>query len=95
MHLILMVMAIRLAGLRGSVGGEFVRLVFRRCECDLLRVDGPAFVASFSGVEDRRRAASLELIAGAAAFARVGASPPPQLPILLHTFVFRLTCILD
>ena len=88
MHLILMVMAIRLVGVRGSVGGEFVGVVFRCCGCGMLEVDGSASVASFNGVEDRRGTISPELLAGVAALV-------PQLPVLLYPPMFRLTCIFD
>ena len=61
MHLMLMVMAIKLAGVRGnsrravgrgrvgSVGGVLVGVLLCCCGCAPLKVDGPAFVASFGG----------------------------------------------
>ena len=89
MHLMLMVMAIRLGGVRrnsrdmvgrgkvGNAGGALVGVLLRWCGFAPLKVGGPTFVVNFSGVDDWRRAAFLELVADAAAFARVGASPPP------------------
>ena len=89
MHLILMVMAMGLAGMCGSSGGGFVGLVSCCCGCALLRVDGIAFAASVGGVEVRKGAFSPELLAGVVAFAPVVTAAPLHLSVLLHTLVFR------
>ena len=95
MHLIPMVMAMGLAGMRGSSGGEFVGLVSRCCGCDLLRVGGLALVASFGRVGDRRGAISPGLLAGVVASAFAVTPAPPFLPVLLRTLVFRFIRSLD